>query len=61
MTQTFTSKLGFTEKNKKEKQNYSVTQTASPSGDIIKNILNYSKSLDVKRSVFIDFIEIVKT
>jgi len=60
MQQTFTLVLPSTTssiKNKQQAEN--LAEELNPSDHLINNILNYSRSLDVKRSKTVGFIETV--
>lgn len=63
MTQTFTPALEITANPTKntEEETTSLPEFAEPSPNTIKNILNYSKSLEIKRSELINHVEIVKS
>jgi len=61
MTQTFTSNINetATKSNKDPKDQFS--NFSEPSKNVINNILNFSKNLEIKRSKFVDMIELVKS
>lgn len=61
MTQTFTSNINetATKSNKDPKDQFA--NFAEPSKNVINNILNFSKNLEIKRSKFVDMIELVKS
>jgi hypothetical protein len=61
MTQTFTSNINetATKSNKDPKDQF--VNFAEPSKNVINNILNFSKNLEIKRSKFVDMIELVKS
>ncbi|MDO8998545.1 MAG: hypothetical protein Q7W45_02190 [Bacteroidota bacterium] len=58
MTSTFTSNL-ITTATKLEKDQ--LPEFAEPSKNVINNILNFSKSLEIKKSRFVDLIEVIKS
>ena len=61
MTSTFTPNLNETTiKLEKDYQNQ-FPDFVDPSKNVINNILNFSKNLDVKKSRFVDAIEIMKS
>lgn len=66
MTRTFTSNLNETA-IKSAKDHCDVLpdpdsyRDAEPSKNVIDNILNFSKNLEVKRSKFVDTIETIKS
>ena len=66
MTQTFTSNLNETA-TKLEKENYHQLsdacsyKDAEPSKNVIDNILNFSRNLEIKRSKFVAAIEVMKS
>jgi hypothetical protein len=61
MTQTFTSNLNetATQSNKDLKDQFA--GFAEPSKNVIDNILNFSKNLEIKHSKFVDAIEVMKS
>jgi hypothetical protein len=59
MQQTFTLVSSTLKSTKNKQQASNLVDDQSPSDSIIQNILNYSKSLSVKKSKSIGFIEIV--
>ncbi len=59
MQQTFTLVSSTLKSTKNKQQAPILVDDQSPSDSIIQNILNYSKSLSVKKSKTIGFIEIV--
>lgn len=61
MTQTFTSNLNeiATKSNKDLKDQFA--NFAEPSKNVIDNILNFSKNLEIKKSKFVDFVEVIKS
>ncbi len=61
MTQTFTPALDFTANDTKKEQKNAFSEFAEPSNNSIQNILNYSKSLEIKHSELIKEVEIVKS
>lgn len=61
MTQTFTSNLNETATKSKTDLKDQFANFAEPSKNVINNILNYSKNLEIKRSKFVDMIELIKS
>jgi hypothetical protein len=61
MTQTFTSNLNETATRSKKDLKDQFADFAEPSKNVIDNILNFSKNLEIKRSKFIDTIEVIKS
>ena len=59
MHQTFTLVSSYVKSHKNKQQTEKFVDAFEPSDSIIQGILNYSKSLTVKKSKHIDFIEIV--
>ncbi len=61
MTQTFTSNLNetATQSNKDLKDQFA--NFVEPSKNVIDNILNFSKNLEIKKSKFVDFVEVIKS
>jgi len=58
MHQTFTLVSSYVKTHKNKQQPEKLVDDLIPSDSIIQNILNYSKSLSIKKSKFTDFIEI---
>lgn len=56
-TSTLVSTILKTTKNKQQKP--AIVDDIEPSDSLIQNILNYSKSLTVKKSKSVGFIEVV--
>ena len=56
-TSTLVSTILKTTKNKQQKATFA--DDFEPSDSLIQNILNYSKSLTIKKSNFVGFIEVV--
>jgi hypothetical protein len=56
-TSTLVSKILQTTKNKQQK--VTLVDEIEPSDSLIQNILNYSKSLTIKKSDSVGFIEVV--
>ncbi len=56
MITTSTPALHLTEKKERETQNFEF-----PSVNILNSILNYSKNLEIKKSIFVKEIEIIKS
>ena len=56
-TSTLVSTILKTTKNKQQK--VTLVDEIEPSDSLIQNILNYSKSLTIKKSDYIGFIEVV--
>ena len=61
MIKTFTPNLDITEKNNKKARLTDVIQNAEPSAQTLKNILNYSKNLEVLESKNVSFIDLIKS
>jgi hypothetical protein len=66
MTQTFTSNLNETATKLEKENHYQLSDSdsfrnAGPSINVINNILNFSKNLEVKRSRFVNTIEVIKS
>lgn len=61
MTQTFTPCTPFTEKPSKSKSEVSIVQESDPSDFTIRNILNFSKNLEIHSSRLLPAIEVVKS
>ena len=59
MHQTFTLVSSYIKSHKNKQQAENLVDAFEPSEFIIQSILNYSKSLAVKKSNYIDFIEVV--
>jgi hypothetical protein len=64
MTQTFTSNLNETATKLEKENHYQLSDSdsfrnAGPSINV--NILNFSKNLEVKRSRFVNTIEVIKS
>ncbi len=58
MHQTFTLVSSYIKNHKNKQQPEKLVDDFNPSDSIIQNILNYSKSLSIKKSKYTDFIEI---
>lgn len=56
-TSTLVSTILKTTKNKQQKATFG--DDFEPTDSLIQNILNYSKSLTIKKSNFVGFIEVV--
>lgn len=61
MIQTSTPDLDFTAKETQTEQKPGLPEIAEPSERTIQNILNYSRNLEVKQSMFIKDVEILKS
>ncbi len=61
MTRTFTSNLNETAIKSAKDRADQLPQFAEPSKNVIDNILNFSKNLEVKKSKFVDTIETIKS
>lgn len=61
MTQTFTSNINETATKSIKDHKDQFANFAEPSKNVINNILNFSKNLEIKRSKFVDTIELVKS
>jgi hypothetical protein len=61
MTQTFTSNINETATKSNNDPKDQFANFAEPSKNVINNILNFSKNLEIKRSKFVDMIELVKS
>lgn len=61
MTQTFTPDLDLTAKKTEKEPTDNLLENAEPSLKTIQTILNYSKNLEIKRSAFINDIEVIKS
>ena len=59
MHQTFTLVSSYIKSHKNKQQAENLVDAFEPSESIIEGILNYSKSLSIKKSKYIDFIEFV--
>ena len=59
MDQTLTLVSSYIKTCKNKQQAAKLVDTQNPSDTIIQNILNYSKSLTVKKSNYVDFIEVI--
>ncbi len=59
MHQTFTLVSSYIKSHKNKQQTENLVDAFEPSESIIQSILNYSKSLTIKKSNYVDFIEIV--
>lgn len=59
MHQTFTLVSSYVKSHKNKQQAENLVDAFEPSESIIEGILNYSKSLSIKKSKYIDFIEFV--
>lgn len=59
MQKTSTFVLSSLKATKNKQQHEKLVDVFEPSDSLIQSILNYSKSLSVKKSNFIDFIEVV--
>ena len=59
MHQTFTLVSSYIKSHKNKQQAENLVDAFEPSESLIQGILNYSKSLTIKKSNYIDFIEIV--
>ena len=58
MHQTFTLVSSYVKTHQNKQQYAKLVDDLKPSDTIIQNILNYSKSLSIKKSKYTDFIEI---
>ncbi len=58
MHQTFTLVSSYVKTHKNKQQPAKLVDDINPSDSIIQNILNYSKSLSIKKSKYTDFIVI---
>ena len=58
MHQTFTLVSSYVKTHKNKQQYAKLVDDLKPSDTIIQNILNYSKSLSIKKSKYTGFIEI---
>ena len=56
-TSTLVSTILKTTKNKQQKSDF--VENMEPSDSLIQNILNYSKSLTIRKSKSVGFIEVV--
>lgn len=61
MTETFTPGLDLTVKPTAEEQKIPLADFAEPSENVIKNILNFSKNLEIRPSRLIREIELIKS
>lgn len=61
MTETFTPKLDLNVKPSLEEQKIPFAGFAGPSTNVINNILNFSKNLEIKNSKFIEDIQLMKS
>ena len=61
MTRTFTSNLNETAIKSAKDHEDQLPNFAEPSKNVIDNILNFSKNLEVKKSKFVDTIETIKS
>lgn len=61
MTQTFTTAFDFTAKQTEKEQKEDLLNFAEPSKFCIEAILNYSKNLEVKQSIFVKEIEYIRS
>ena len=61
MTRTFTSNLNETAIKSAKDHGDQLPEFAEPSKNVIDNILNFSKNLEIKRSRFVDSIEMIKS
>ncbi len=61
MTRTFTSNLNETAIKTASDHEDQLPEFAEPSKNVIDNILNFSKNLEVKRSKFVETIETIKS
>jgi hypothetical protein len=61
MIKTSTPELKLTGTLKNSNENHLHSEEFSPSAGTINALLNYSRSLEIKRSKFIDLVEIVKS
>ncbi len=61
MTRTFTSELNETAIKTAKDHEDQLPEFAEPSKNVIDNILNFSKNLEVKKSKFVDTIEAIKS
>ena len=59
MHQTFTLVSSYVKTQKNKQQSAKLVDNFNPSDSVIQNILNYSKSLSIKKSKYTDFIEIM--
>lgn len=61
MTQIFTQTPNLSAKIQETQAKDSFPDLVGPSQNTIKNILNFSKNLEVKTSKFLEYLEIVKS
>ncbi|MES2681683.1 MAG: hypothetical protein V4635_17440 [Bacteroidota bacterium] len=61
MTETFTHGLDLNVKPSPEEPKIPFAGFAEPSKNVIQNILNFSKNLEIKRSKFVSDIELIKS
>ena len=61
MTETFTPGLDLNVKPSLEEPKIPFAGFAEPSKNVIKNILNYSKNLEIKKSVLVSDISLIKS
>ena len=59
MHQTFTLVSSYVKTHKNKQQPEKLVDNLNPSDSIIQTILNYSKSLSIKKSKYTGFIEII--
>ncbi len=61
MTKTFTKSLDINEINLKKEEKIPFFTVSEPSKNVIQNILNFSKNLEVRHSKLIPPIELIKS
>lgn len=61
MTQTFTLDFDFTAKNTGAEARKEFPEQAEPSENTLKNILNFSRNLEVKRSTLLETVDWMKS
>jgi hypothetical protein len=61
MIETFTPRVDWHAKPTLKEEKIPFTDFAEPSKNVIKNILNFSKNLEVKQSFFIKDIAFIKS
>ena len=61
MTQTFTPALDLTAQEIEKELQSGLSTEAEPSENTIRNILNFSRNLEVKQSSLVNTIEVLKS
>ncbi len=61
MTRTFTSNLNETAIKPAKDHGDQLPEFAEPSKNVIDNILNFSKNLEIKKSRLVDTVEVIKS